>query len=100
MSHNFTIAGFGFGNSIHTESVHGIGANTLNDFVFIASAISFSRFSIFETLIHACGFILICITVGHILNHSISIGISNSSNFSLKAVDFSTKKESSILYQF
>ena len=89
-----TSCGLGFGISIPTLSVPGIGAKILRDFVLRARARSFWRFSILEILIPACGLILICMTVGHTFTHSISSSISNSRSlfliFSAREILFSS----------
>jgi len=91
MSFILIILALGFGISIQTVSVHGIGASTLNDLVFNASDKSFLSHSILEIFIQASGTIFICTTLGQILKPSISTDISNSCNLFFRACALSIR---------
>jgi hypothetical protein len=73
ISHKQTIFGFGFGIWIPIQSVHGIGATILTDFVRSESLILSIKFVMAEILIHSASLILIWTTDGPISNHSIEI---------------------------
>ena len=59
ISHRQTIFGFGFGIWIQIQSVHGIGATILTDFVRSDNLILSIKFVIAEILIHSASLILI-----------------------------------------
>jgi hypothetical protein len=89
--------GCGLGNCIHTESVPGIGAIILRDLDFNDNLISFVSASIFDIVIPASGFILICTIDGHKSNHSILIATLNSISLSCSDFAFSMRNFSSIV---
>jgi hypothetical protein len=80
ISHRQTIFGLGFGICIQIQSVQGIGATILTDFVRRDNFILSIKFVTAEILIHSASLILICTTDGQISNHSIEIYIQNSAN--------------------
>jgi hypothetical protein len=59
ISHRQTVFGFGFGIWIPIQSVHGIGATILTDFVRSDNLILSIKFVIAEILIHSANLILI-----------------------------------------
>ena len=59
ISHRQTVFGFGFGIWIPIQSVHGIGATILTDFVRSDNLILSIKFVIAEILIHSASFSLI-----------------------------------------
>ena len=59
ISHRQTIFGFGFGICIQIQSVHGIGATILTDFVRNDNLILSIKFVIAEILTHSASLILI-----------------------------------------